>query len=101
MKLANTAATTPDHFTLLQALRGKPLQLQITFGVSPVLPPAVAQEAVGREAAMHTFLTRASLQPHKAVPPAAYSGTKLDCLSASSVETTLMYDRDLIHFFHL
>lgn len=92
MKLADSAATTPAHFTLLRALRGKPLQLQITFGANPVLPPAAAQEAVGREAAVHTFPTRASSQPQEAVPPADCSGTKLDCLSASSVEATLMCD---------
>ena len=31
MKLSDTAVTTPAHFTLLQALWGKPLLLQITF----------------------------------------------------------------------
>lgn len=63
-----------------------------------MLPPAAAQETFIREAASHTFLTRASSQPQKAVPPADCSGTKLDCVSASSVEATLMCDRDLIYF---
>ena len=63
-----------------------------------MLPPAAAQETFIREAALHTFLTRASSQPQKAVPPADCSGTKLDCISASSVEATLMCDWDLIYF---
>lgn len=98
MQLADIAVTTPAHFTLLQALRGKPLPLHIMFGVNPVLPPAAAGETFIREAALHTFLRRASSQPQRAVPPADCSGTKLDCISVSSVEATLMCDWDLIYF---
>lgn len=98
MKLADIAVTTRAHFTPLQALRGKPLRLQITFGVNPMLPPAAAQETFIREAASHNSLTRASSHPQKVVPPADCSGTKLDCISASSVEATLMCDWDLIYF---
>lgn len=51
-----------------------------------------------RGAALHALLTRASSQPRRAVLPAACSGTKSDCMAASSVEATLMCDRDLIYF---
>lgn len=57
-----------------------------------MLPPTAAQETSVREAALHTFLTRASSQHQKDVPPADCSGTKLDCISASSVEAMLMCD---------
>lgn len=57
-----------------------------------MLPPTAAQETSVREAALHTLLTRASSQRQKDVPPADCSGTKLDCISASSVEAMLMCD---------
>lgn len=49
-------------------LRGKPLPPRIPLGVSPMLPPAAAQEMFIRAAALHTLLTRPAHSLRKLCP---------------------------------
>lgn len=90
-KLADPAATTPTHGARRAAPAPDPPWSQAH---APTL--INVQEMFIRDAALHTWLTRASPQPQKAVPPAHQRRLSVSIFCGSSINLWLRFNSFLL-----